>query len=195
MLFAAIGALVLWRTRSENKKSDTAIVRRPNDSFFAHPVLLYTFGSLMVLSGVLCFLLRKNWFMHIDYKLKTPFFATLGMSFSFVIIFLLADCLNYCAITCPRTEGRPVVESNHQVYLLAGAAIVMGFLYGLIFGFMDLEDANLYRLSVLAMKEESYCYPIGIVLGCVAGVANAFIRERGGELPVSSTPSKFEQEI
>jgi len=186
---------VLWRTYTESKKTEPRIVRRPSDSFFAQPKLLYTLGSLMVFSGILCFLLRRNWFMHIDYKLKIPFFAILGVSFAFIIMFLFADCINYCALACSRSQTKPIIDSNHQVYLLVGAATFMGFTYGLIFGLLDVEDASMYKLSILALKQESFCYPIGLVLGFFAGLINEFIRERGGQLQIDNTTPRFEQEI
>ena len=130
-----------------------------------------------------------------DYKTKIPFFALLGISFAFIIIFLFADCLNYCAITCPRAQSTPIIDSNHQVYLLAGTAAIMGLLYGLIFGVMDVEDATMHRLAMLAMKDESYCYPIGIFIGFLAGLGNEFLREHGGQLPLDAVPNKFNQEI
>lgn len=193
VIFAGIGLLVLWRTYNENQKNESTIVRRPTDTFFAHPGMLYTFSSLMIFSGLICFLLRKDWFTEINYLLKIPFFTTLGVSFSFIIILLFADCLNYCAASCGRGPARPIIDSNQQIYLVAALAVIMGFLYGFIFGILDLEDANLYKLAILAMKEESYCYPIGIILGGIAGFLNEIMRERGGELV--PTDNKFSQEI
>ena len=52
----------------------------------------------------------------------------------------------------------------------------MGIAFGLIFGLMDVEDASLYHLRLVLLKEENYCYPIGLILGAVAGWANEQMR-------------------
>ena len=149
----------------------------------------------MVVSGLLCFLLQKSWFVQVNYKWKIPFFALLGVSFAFIIIFLFADCINYCALTCPRSQPRPMIESTHQVYVLAASAAVMGFLYGLIFGLLDIEDASAYQLAMLAMRQETYSYPIGMAIGTLAGLLNEFMREHGGQLAPTTDSARFEQEI
>ena len=53
----------------------------------------------------------------------------------------------------------------------------MGFSYGIIFGWMDVEDASMYKLEVYLMQEESYCWPIGLLLGGVGGVLNEILRQ------------------
>ena len=52
----------------------------------------------------------------------------------------------------------------------------MGLSYGLIFGYMDVEDVDAYRMEVYLMKEESYCWPIGLVLGGLGGFINEVLR-------------------
>ena len=53
----------------------------------------------------------------------------------------------------------------------------MGFIYGIIFGWMDVEDAISYKLEIALLREESYCWPIGIVLGGFCGYINEVLRE------------------
>ena len=48
--------------------------------------------------------------------------------------------------------------------------------FGLIFGLMDVEDEHFYHLRLALMKEEHYCYPIGLIFGAVAGWANEKMR-------------------
>lgn len=194
-MLCIIGGLVIWRTYTESKKEQASVVRPANSSFFAHTLLLYKFGAIMMCSGITCFLLRRNWFIHLSYLFKVPFFALLGISFAFIILFLFADCLNYCSISCPRSQGRMIIEGPCQIYLLASVAIILGCLYGLIFGLLDVEDAAMFKLAVLSYKQEKYCYPIGIILGFVTGLLNQAIREHGGERITTSDTWKFQQEI
>ncbi len=46
----------------------------------------------------------------------------------------------------------------------------MGFLFGLIFGIMDIEDESLREFQEKLLKEENFCVPIGIVLGGISGL-------------------------
>lgn len=46
----------------------------------------------------------------------------------------------------------------------------MGFLFGIIFGIMDIEDVATRQIKQYLMKEENYCIPIGIILGGIAGL-------------------------
>ncbi len=188
---------MLWRTYSENAKVQKDKVQKRSDIMFSKPEILYVFAGLMVLSGVMCFLLQKDWFVGLHYIWKIPFYMLLGVSFAFVVMFIIADCLNYCMLTCasPNPSARAIIESPQQIYVLTGAALLMGSAYGLIFGLLDVEDADLYRLAVVALKDEAYCYPIGLVLGFIAGFANEMMRESGGELRFEFSRARYEDEI
>ncbi len=189
-----MGGLVLWRTYSEATRVANDKVSRPTDNLFKQPKVLYVFACAAIASGLLCFVLQKDWFVGLNYLCKVPFYAMLGISFVFIVIFILSDCINYCSLTCSDTNTIPIIESAQQIYVLAGAAIAVGFLYGLIFGILDVEDANMYRLSLVALKDESYCYPIGIVVGLVAGFLNQMMRENGGQLSLGKH-RRFDEEI
>jgi len=52
----------------------------------------------------------------------------------------------------------------------------MGFSYGIIFGCMDVEDAISYKIEVYLLKEESYCWKIGFILGGLGGFINEVLR-------------------
>ncbi len=58
--------------------------------------------------------------------------------------------------------------------------------YGVIFGWMDVEDSKAYRLEVALLKEESYCWPLGMVLGALGGFFNEILRQNGGEALTSA---------
>ena len=154
--------------------------------------MLYSFSALMIFSGILCFVLRKNWFIGIDYRIKIPFFAILGISLSFIVVFLFVDCLNCCSGSC-GDDSRAVIEDSRQTYLMTICAVIMGFYYGLIFGILKMEDVEISQLALLAMKDESYCYPIGAIIGGIAGLLNELMRENGGVL--TKVDSQYTEEI
>jgi hypothetical protein len=53
----------------------------------------------------------------------------------------------------------------------------MGFSFGLTFGLLDVEDEPLARLKVALRREQSYCYPVGALMGGLATVVNQLYRE------------------
>lgn len=64
-----------------------------------------------------------------------------------------------------------------QVYLLVAAAVFSGFLFGLVYGLLDVEDTPLSRLHVMILREQTICYPIGALLGAAIGAVNHWLRE------------------
>lgn len=54
-------------------------------------------------------------------------------------------------------------------------SLVMGFIYGLLFGYMDLED-KFFEKGALR-KQEYLCFPIGILLGGLGGGFNEYFRQ------------------
>jgi len=63
------------------------------------------------------------------------------------------------------------------VYLVVVTAVSMGFLFGLVFGYLDVEDEKLSQMIVALQRERSICYPIGALLGGIAATVNQFMRE------------------
>lgn len=68
----------------------------------------------------------------------------------------------------------------------------MGMLFGLIFGFMDVEDQDLYDFRLALINEESYCYPIGLVIGGVCGAANEYLNK---DIKYEPPMDSFDDEI
>ena len=53
----------------------------------------------------------------------------------------------------------------------------MGAIFGFIFGVMDVEDEVAYQIKLALLKEEHYCYPIGALLGALAGLGGPVVAE------------------
>lgn len=51
----------------------------------------------------------------------------------------------------------------------------MGGIYGLLFGWMDIEDAKPSSIGVKMLSEERICLVIGIILGGFGGILNEII--------------------
>jgi len=64
---------------------------------------------------------------------------------------------------------------------VVAAAVIMGFIFGLVFGLLDVEDADVAHLKVALLRDESICYPIGGILGGIASAINQYLREENEE--------------
>merc|ERR1712093_546253 len=110
--------------------------------------------------------------------MKVPLYTILGVSVSFALTFSLVDLCNYVA-GFQVSVAKPLVESNEQVYLILIVSLIMGGIFGLVFGVMDVEDEVSFQIRLALKREEGYCYPVGAVLGGCAGFANEWLRQRG----------------
>lgn len=163
ILFILIASLILWRVWTGDHPK---------------PCLLLSFASLVMLSGFLCFVLEKNWFISMSPHMKVPMYALLGVAVTFALLFSIIDLINYCCGQCQSEYSKPLVETEAQVYLVVVTAVSMGFVFGLVFGMLDVEDEALSHLRVALMREESICYPIGAVVGGIAAALNQYMREQ-----------------
>ncbi len=167
ILFLLIAGLILWRVKNGDHP---------------RPCLLVCFSSLVLVSGLLCFILEKNWFVNMSPGLKVPLYSILGVAVCFALLFSIIDLINYCCGLCSNDQdSKPLVETEMQVYLVVAAAVIMGFIFGLVFGLLDVEDADMAHLKVALLREESICYPIGALLGGVASAINQYLREESDD--------------
>merc|ERR1712048_1468003 len=105
-------------------------------------------------------------------------YMTLGLAVAFALTFSIVDVLNYIIGFCQSSIAKPIVESSQQVYLVLVVSLAMGAVFGFTFGFLDVEDEQVYHIRVALMREEHFCYPMGLALGCAAGFGNEFLRQK-----------------
>merc|ERR1719243_352819 len=107
---------------------------------------------LIILSGVICFTLERQWYQGMLPLMKVP------------------------------------------LYMVLTTALIMGGLFGLIFGVMDVEDEVSYQIRLALLREERYCYPVGAILGGIVGFMNEYIREEE-ERCGNNMPNGFDEDI
>ena len=186
ILFIVVGTLILWRVGGFDENPFEAVKAgktRQNQ--------LTLFACLIIFSGLLCFLLEKNWFVGVGPIMKVPLYTILGVSVSFALTFSLVDLCNYVAGFLQVSVAKPVVESNEQVSLILIVSLIMGGIFGLVFGVMDVEDEVSFQIRLALRREEGMCYPIGALLGAIAGGANEWLRYHGA---LSANP-EFDTDI
>lgn len=157
-----LGVLMIWRKLWEQHEAATT------------RLLVLAFSGLVLLAGVSCFLLEKDWFKTINPKAKVPMYMALGVSLCFSITFTCVDLLNaYHDRHSYDMRRRALVQTPTQVGVVLAGAVANGAAFGLMFGLMDVEDAP-NRLRT----EERLSAPIGVVLGGIVGAVNAVLAYR-----------------
>ena len=189
LLFMSVGGIIIYRlngaawltgSSSAALDADQTLLLAPEDEQLRKKQLTF-FASLILVSGFLCFLLEKNWFVGLSWSAKVPLYTVLGVSVAFALVFSVVDLVNYVMGFLRASVARPVVESSHQVYLIMTIALIMGATFGFIFGVMDIEDEIQYQVRLALLKEERTCLPIGGLLGAIAGFGNEYLRLKSDE--------------
>ncbi len=188
--------MLTCRTVHERVKLQHEAIYKPDDNLFSEPAVVLAFSAMMILSGVLCFALEKDWFVGTNYKWKVTYYAMLGMSVAFIVIFIIADFLNYCSLVCMTVFARPLIECPRQIYVLTMASVLMGAMYGLLFGMLDVSEANIYRLALVQLSGKAHRFQIGMALGAVAGIASEVMRQKRSELRIDlgEVATRFEEQ-
>ncbi|CDJ35811.1 uncharacterized protein EMH_0092460 [Eimeria mitis] len=182
IVFITVGAVILWRI---NVNADEASHGRKLQLTF--------FAGLIVFSGVLCFLLKRNWFVGLHPLLKVPLYTVLGVSVAFALTFSLVDVVNYLFSFFQSSVAKPLVESREQAYMVLFFTLVMGGIFGCIFGMMDVEDEMQYQIKLALLREQQFCYPLGAIIGGLAGFSNEILRQAEQRIRYCST--EFDEDI
>lgn len=182
IVFITVGAVILWRI---NVNVDgPAQGRKLQLAFFA---------GLIVFSGILCFVLKRNWFVGLHPIVKVPLYTILGVSVAFALTFSLVDVVNYLFSFFQSSVSKPLVESREQAYMVLFFTLVMGGVFGCIFGMMDIEDEMQYQIKLALLREQQFCYPLGAFIGGLAGFSNEILRQSEQKLRYYST--EFDEDI
>eukprot|EP01068_Selenidium_serpulae_P005551 Selendium_serpulae@DN4077_c1_g1_i1.p1 len=187
VVFIMVGLIIFWRI------SSGAAMPHGAQSLAPRKRQLMFFSLLIVTSGVLCFVLEKNWFIGLPTALKIPVYMLLGSSVSFALVFSLVDVVNYVLGFFQHQSARSLVESKQQVNMVVLVALVLGAIFGFIFGALDVAEENRYHVKLALMREEHLCLPLGLLVGGMAGFANEYIRESESYSRVLK--SNFDDEI
>eukprot|EP01067_Filipodium_phascolosomae_P001321 Filipodium_phascolosomae@DN1891_c0_g1_i1.p1 len=164
--FLCLGGIILLRAFEHQKTSRQANTKSTN--------MLLVFACLIILSGLSCFFLERNWFHHLSTAAKVPMYSLLGVSVSFSITFAFVDLLNFfggdfeLASESPLRDSSPI-NSTKQVLVLVVGSLLVGLLFGCFFGLLKVGDdptASHKRL----VEDRHVCTPIGLITGGVCGV-------------------------
>lgn len=186
ILFLFIGAALLWRVNTILRATSARSATQ-----------LYVFGGLVLASGASCFLLDEHIFQ-LSPIVKIPLYTMLGTSITFAFAFSIVDLVNVStaafgdaccgAVTRIRraTGARDdedkaqvgLIETAGQINLILFVSAFLGFLFGFVFGLLDIEDKRGAELRHTLWADELYfCYPVGVLAGGLTGWVNHKLRE------------------
>ncbi|EPT30634.1 putative membrane protein [Toxoplasma gondii TgCatPRC2] len=193
LLFVTVGSVILWRIQVTSKMAaDVSVGGGEGDQ--PRKMQLQFFAALIIASGILCFVLKKNWFVGLHPVVKVPLYTLLGIAVAFALTFSLVDMVNYLLGFFQSSVAKPLVESKEQVNLVLFTALLMGGLFGFIFGVLDVEDEVQYHVRLALLREQHLCYPIGAILGGLAGLGNEILRQ-ADEAKFRKLATEFDEEI
>ncbi|KAL1529907.1 hypothetical protein AB1Y20_000835 [Prymnesium parvum] len=158
VILIVLGSLMVWRKLWDRHEA------------MAKRALVLGFSVLVMCSGAACFLLEKDWFMHVPYLLKVPLYMLLGVSLSFTVSCSLVDIASGCIDRVSDEYSRVFAWSPHQVFLILAGAVVMGAAVGFMFGVVDVED-DFSRIQ----GESATLVGICSVFGGITGAANVLL--------------------
>lgn len=211
VLFISIGSTILWRVRDGQEKQQPRDYGMSNVAGFPNIGLstdtnpaeaadqrrrmhLQVFSYLTIASGLICFFLEGEWYFHMSRLFKIPIYSMLGVSVSLALTFSLIDAINFCVGLCQgNTMSRPIVESPNQIHTILCLAVLMGGIFGFIFGNFQVPDVNVYKLRINLLRSEFYCYAHGAVLGGIGGIVNEYLRHI--EVQYSPVSLDFDDDI
>merc|ERR1719203_619789 len=112
-LFILVGCLILWRIISHEASEPLPLPK----------LHLTVFAGIIVVSGFLCFVLDKKFFMGLRPWMKVPLYTILGSAVSFAMTFAIVDVVNYVVGMFQTTVAKPIVESAEPGGLGAGGVL------------------------------------------------------------------------
>ncbi|CEM02475.1 unnamed protein product [Vitrella brassicaformis CCMP3155] len=184
--FLFLGGLIIWRAHRQKGWSTVAAEPAAQHS----RTMLHGFAGMIILSGLFCFLLEKDWFCNLSPIIKIPMYSLLGVSLSFALTFAFLDALNLLhefrltGLKAAQEDAIPLgpVHTPAQICALIFGSLLLGLIFGFFFGSLDVEDDS--HTHVKLMEDRYVCTPIAAVLGLVTSVV---VRRLGG--PYRSAPS------
>ncbi|CAD8108157.1 unnamed protein product [Paramecium primaurelia] len=174
--FIITGLYILIRTK---------IFMNNNTQWTLKQKYLVCFASVIIASGFICFCLYfdQKWHEGLNYFTKIPLYVILGVSLSSSICYLSIDLINLIFGLSQKVQYRTIVETPNQIISFMFISSLIGFLQGLLFSSLDIEDVENKTISFqLILFEELLLIPFILVLGSIGGFFNEYLRIKGSHL-------------
>ncbi|CAD8182302.1 unnamed protein product [Paramecium octaurelia] len=178
LIFILTGCYILMRTKM-------LVNYRIFTQWTLKQKFVLSYAAVIILSGFTCFYLYfdQEWHQGLNFYSKIPLFVILGMSLNSTICYLIVDLINFFVGLTQKVQQRTIMETPNQIVSFIVISTTIGFLQGLIFSVLDIEDVENKTTSFnLVLFEELLLSPFIVVLGCLGGLFNEYLRLKGSHL-------------
>jgi hypothetical protein len=164
-----MGGLILYRVSALSWQGESSSAKKSASTYF-----VMAFAVLVVVAGLFCFFLEKDWFKFISPSAKIPMYTLLGVALWFALTFSIMDLFNFVGqyLVLRLSKGRrlwqPIVSTPLQICLVLAVAVLLGLFFGIVFGSFDVEDTAQAGLQ----KDFGYTLPVGAVTCALVGAVN-----------------------
>lgn len=132
---------------------------------------IFILGCFIILGSLFSIILHMNYVYTMNYKLKIPLFAVIGIAITFSIAVSMIDVINLLfALFNGEKVSEPPINHHRQIMPVIYLSCIMGFIFGGIFALFDIEDVRLSHISDMLAKEEGFLIPIAVIFGLIAGL-------------------------
>ncbi|KAJ1613667.1 hypothetical protein OIY81_879 [Cryptosporidium canis] len=168
LLFIIIGGLIFWKVY--------VTIMPDEENGVNKRTFLLAFATMIIFSGLICFILENDWFLGITPIIRVPIYTILGLSISFAIAFSLVDVINYISGLIASNDSPLLVSSKAQIIFVICSSLFIGVIFGFLFGLVEDSHEQVHYVNISLMKQKHYCYTIGIIVGAFCGFGNEVIR-------------------
>lgn len=144
-------------------------------------LVLFTVSIIVLGAGIICLLIDFDFVTQRSFFIKLPMFALIGTGLSFAVVFTSLDIINYLFIYTRMKKGdldseKGLIDSERQILGVLYNCVLMGFIFGCIFGFLDIEDKRRFELLRTFSLDLNVTIPVGFGLGAIGGLYNELLR-------------------
>jgi hypothetical protein len=167
-----LGSVIIWRVVSSDNEKPASRIRTAT----------LAFSAVVVLAGVSCFLVEKDFIRGLPAAAKVPLYSLVGTALAFAMTFSIVELANQGVFSCACLgaggggHDKPVVGTPAQIYVILGSALLCGLVFGVVFGALDVEDDT--RAHTKLQKDHDWTVPFGAVVGAAVGFANHYLRAK-----------------
>ncbi|GBG30150.1 Hypothetical Protein FCC1311_063702 [Hondaea fermentalgiana] len=178
-----MGTLILYRVNALSWQGSAGhpAAKKTMSTYF-----VMIFACLVVVAGLFCFMLEKNWFRGISAGIKVPMYMLLGVALWFALTFSIMDLFNFSGQYCVAklSRGRrlwqPLVSTPVQIAVVLVVAVLLGLFFGVVFGTLDVED-DISKENARTAQDFHYTLPVGALACALVGAINqVFLRPGAG---------------
>eukprot|EP00301_Raphidiophrys_heterophryoidea_P014040 c216_g1_i1.p1 GENE.c216_g1_i1~~c216_g1_i1.p1 ORF type:complete len:228 (+),score=48.12 c216_g1_i1:53-736(+) len=159
------GGAIIWRVYSLEKSSNSL------------STMVGLFGLLVSISGICCFVVDKNLVKGLSSPQKVPLYTILGVSLSFSLVFAIVDLCNFFSDSLSDIPLPRVIHHRQVVIVLVGA-VIMGSIYGLLFGLAAPQDEDKFSQHPIFHHVEQITVVAGGVVGALVGLLSHVTSDR-----------------